>query len=128
MRDAVVLANCIYNLRDKTDDIIRAAFASYYRQCHLEANEVVKGSAFLTSVVSGHAWSDRLMRKVYFTGLKFSLIGLFRRGSTNSLQIGPKLTGYHWLRTTAQERFSHKKEGKKLKRKLIQSKKENIIS
>ncbi|KAF9999025.1 hypothetical protein BGZ80_004833 [Entomortierella chlamydospora] len=54
MKDAVVLANCIYNMRDKTGGSIRAAFASYYRQRHLEADELANNSAFHTSIMSGH--------------------------------------------------------------------------
>ncbi|KAF9347664.1 hypothetical protein BGX26_000866, partial [Mortierella sp. AD094] len=32
MKDAVVLANCIYSMRDISDKSIKTAFASYYRQ------------------------------------------------------------------------------------------------
>ncbi|KAF9344102.1 hypothetical protein BGX26_004807 [Mortierella sp. AD094] len=60
MKDAVVLANCIYNMRDKSDESIRAAFASYHEQRHLEADEIVNGSAFLTNVMSGHKEINRL--------------------------------------------------------------------
>ncbi|KAF9351034.1 hypothetical protein BGX26_010862 [Mortierella sp. AD094] len=55
MKDAVVLANCIYNMKDKTDESIKVAFARYYRQHHLEADEMIKGSAFLTNITSGHS-------------------------------------------------------------------------
>ncbi|KAF9996628.1 hypothetical protein BGZ79_009633 [Entomortierella chlamydospora] len=54
MKVAVVLVNCIYNMRDKSDKSVKAAFASYYRQRHHEAEEMVKGSAFLTNVMNGH--------------------------------------------------------------------------
>ncbi|KAF9997889.1 hypothetical protein BGZ79_008414, partial [Entomortierella chlamydospora] len=54
MKDAVVLANCIYNMRDKKSETISAAFASYYRQRHLEADELIKNSASHTNIMSGH--------------------------------------------------------------------------
>ncbi|KAF9164504.1 hypothetical protein BGX21_002102 [Mortierella sp. AD011] len=53
MKDAAVLANCIYNMKDNSDRSIKIAFASYYRQRYPEADETVKGSAFLTKVMSG---------------------------------------------------------------------------
>ncbi|KAF9999024.1 hypothetical protein BGZ79_007336 [Entomortierella chlamydospora] len=94
MKDAVVLANCIYNLRDKTDDSIRAAFASYYRQRHLEANEIAKGSAFLTNIMSGHTWSDRMLRKVFFASLNFLPEWVFQKEINRLLTNRPQI---NWL-------------------------------
>ncbi|KAF9355359.1 hypothetical protein BGX26_006675 [Mortierella sp. AD094] len=54
MKDAVVLANCIYNMRDKSDKSVKAAFTSYYRQRHLEAENVSMQSAIFTKVMFGH--------------------------------------------------------------------------
>ncbi|KAF9172291.1 hypothetical protein BGX20_005948 [Mortierella sp. AD010] len=64
MKDAVVLANCIYNMKDLSDDSIKIAFASYYRQRYPEAENITKISARSTKVMFGHTWSDRFVRKV----------------------------------------------------------------
>ncbi|KAG0015884.1 hypothetical protein BGZ80_009572 [Entomortierella chlamydospora] len=55
MKDAVVLANCIYNMRDESDKSINAAFNSYHRQRHREADEIIKGSNIMTKIMFGHA-------------------------------------------------------------------------
>ncbi|KAF9996625.1 hypothetical protein BGZ79_009630 [Entomortierella chlamydospora] len=54
MKDAVVLANCIYNMRDESDKSINAAFNSYHRQRHREADEIIKGSNIMTKIMFGH--------------------------------------------------------------------------
>ncbi|KAF9999984.1 hypothetical protein BGZ80_006449, partial [Entomortierella chlamydospora] len=64
IKDAVVLANCIYNMKDLSDESIKTAFASYYRQRNLEAVNITKTSAIHTKMMFGHKWSDRLVRKV----------------------------------------------------------------
>ncbi|KAF9355356.1 hypothetical protein BGX26_006672 [Mortierella sp. AD094] len=63
MKDAVVLANCLYNMRDKSDNSIKTAFANYYRQRYREAEDMAKSSAFVTRIMCGHKWTDRLLRK-----------------------------------------------------------------
>ncbi|KAF9351036.1 hypothetical protein BGX26_010864 [Mortierella sp. AD094] len=64
MKDAVVLANCIYNMRDNSDKSIKTAFASYYRQRYLEADTIIKSSSIYTKLMFGHTWVDRLLRKI----------------------------------------------------------------
>ncbi|KAG0009429.1 hypothetical protein BGZ80_002404 [Entomortierella chlamydospora] len=54
MRDAVVLANCLYNMSDKSDKSIKGAFANYYRQRYLDAEDKAKSSAISTRIMSGH--------------------------------------------------------------------------
>ncbi|KAG0005985.1 hypothetical protein BGZ79_010633, partial [Entomortierella chlamydospora] len=54
MKDAVVLANCIHNMRDMSDKSIKTAFASYYRQRYLEADNLTKNSAIFTKIMFGH--------------------------------------------------------------------------
>ncbi|KAF9168943.1 hypothetical protein BGX20_011003 [Mortierella sp. AD010] len=63
MVDAVVLANCLYNMKDKSDESIKRAFANYYRQQYLDSEEKVKSSGIFTRILYGHRWTDRLMRK-----------------------------------------------------------------
>ncbi|KAF9994970.1 hypothetical protein BGZ80_007637, partial [Entomortierella chlamydospora] len=62
-KDAVVLANCIYNMKDLSDKSTKDAFASYYRQRYPEAESVTKTSSVSTKVMFGHKRSDRLVRK-----------------------------------------------------------------
>ncbi|KAF9381928.1 hypothetical protein BGX21_001971 [Mortierella sp. AD011] len=57
MKDAVVLANCIYNMKDLSDESIKTAFSSYYRQRHPEAENMIKTSSTFTKVTGGHAMS-----------------------------------------------------------------------
>ncbi|KAF9360632.1 hypothetical protein BGX26_008470 [Mortierella sp. AD094] len=64
MKDAVVLANCLYNMRDKSDKSIKMAFTDYYRQRYLDAEDKVKSSAIFTRIMLGHKWTDRLLREV----------------------------------------------------------------
>ncbi|KAF9391209.1 hypothetical protein BGX21_011291 [Mortierella sp. AD011] len=94
IKDAVVLANCIYNMKDGSDKSIKAAFASYHKQRYPEAENVSVQSAIITKVMFGHK-------------------------PTMALQSGLKLIGYHWWRTAAQERFFRKKGGRM--RQLVQS-------
>ncbi|KAG0011807.1 hypothetical protein BGZ80_000412 [Entomortierella chlamydospora] len=54
MKDAVVLANCIYNMKDVSDKSVKTAFASYYRQRYPEAEGVTKTSSVFTKVMFGH--------------------------------------------------------------------------
>ncbi|KAF9355360.1 hypothetical protein BGX26_006676 [Mortierella sp. AD094] len=63
MKDAVVLANCLHSMRDKSDKSIKTAFANYYRQRYTEADNTTKNSAVSTRIMFGHKWSDRLLRK-----------------------------------------------------------------
>ncbi|KAG0021542.1 hypothetical protein BGZ80_002176 [Entomortierella chlamydospora] len=54
MKDAVVLVNCLYNMRDKSDKSVNTAFASYDRQRFLEAENTTKLSAIITKTLFGH--------------------------------------------------------------------------
>ncbi|KAF9172293.1 hypothetical protein BGX20_005950 [Mortierella sp. AD010] len=54
MKDAVVLANCIYNMKDLSDESIRTAFAGYYRQRYFEAVDKTKYSSTITKIMFGH--------------------------------------------------------------------------
>ncbi|KAF9169698.1 hypothetical protein BGX21_008376 [Mortierella sp. AD011] len=67
MLDAVVLANCLYNMDDKSDESIEKAFADYYRQRFFDAENKVNSSGIFTRILYGHRWTDRLMRKAMIT-------------------------------------------------------------
>ncbi|KAF9171659.1 hypothetical protein BGX20_007163, partial [Mortierella sp. AD010] len=54
MKDAVVLANCIYNMSDISNKSIETAFASYYRQRYAEAQTRLKSSTIYSNIMYGH--------------------------------------------------------------------------
>ncbi|KAF9165380.1 hypothetical protein BGX20_000620 [Mortierella sp. AD010] len=53
MRDATVLANCIYNMKDNSAKSIKTAFDGYYRQRYPEAEHQLENSAFMSKILSG---------------------------------------------------------------------------
>jgi hypothetical protein len=65
----VILANCLYDLEDKSVPSLKAAFQSYYDQRYPIAERVYQSSCVLSKVMSGHAWHDRLVRWVMTTVL-----------------------------------------------------------
>ncbi|KAF9157368.1 hypothetical protein BGX20_003981, partial [Mortierella sp. AD010] len=54
MKDAIVLANCIYNMKSISDKGVKDVFANYYRQRYPEAESMTKTSAIYTKVMYGH--------------------------------------------------------------------------
>ncbi|KAG0286956.1 hypothetical protein BGZ96_009050 [Linnemannia gamsii] len=64
MQDAVVLANCIYDLEDLKPESLTAAFESYKQQRHGEAKKQVTNSAVNAMVSSGQTFRDRVVRHV----------------------------------------------------------------
>ncbi|KAF9931104.1 hypothetical protein BGZ65_005053 [Modicella reniformis] len=62
MQDAVVLANCLYNMPDSRPSTITAAFQEYFRQRSDRAAMQVDRSRIWGKIMSGHTWSDRLAR------------------------------------------------------------------
>ncbi|KAF9355349.1 hypothetical protein BGX26_006665 [Mortierella sp. AD094] len=60
MEDAVVLANCLFNMRNKSDQGIKTAFASYYGQRYQKAEALTKSSAILTKIMFGHGSEQEL--------------------------------------------------------------------
>ncbi|KAF9959408.1 hypothetical protein BGZ65_000427, partial [Modicella reniformis] len=62
MHDAVVLANCIYNMKDVSQKSITAALKGYYKQRHHRLDAHFKRSRALTSVFGGKTWFQRATR------------------------------------------------------------------
>ncbi|KAF9198677.1 hypothetical protein BGZ49_000424 [Haplosporangium sp. Z 27] len=62
MKDAVVLANCLYGMKDRSSASIRSALDSYYKQRFPEAEAQLKNSANLSELMSGQRWHERLSR------------------------------------------------------------------
>ncbi|KAI1295208.1 hypothetical protein EDD11_007956 [Mortierella claussenii] len=64
MQDAVVLANCIYNMPDSKPASITAAFQEFHRQRYPRAFAAFKSSSAWTKIGFGKEWVDRIMRYI----------------------------------------------------------------
>jgi len=67
------LANCLYDLEDKSAKSVKVAFQSYYEQRYPMAEKVYMMSGVLSKVMSGRAWHDRLVRWLAMTILPQSV-------------------------------------------------------
>jgi len=65
MQDAVILANCLYDLKDNTQASVSEAFKSYRAQRWDHAREQYDNSKLLAKVVGGLSWSERLIRTIF---------------------------------------------------------------
>ncbi|KAF9365957.1 hypothetical protein BGX34_007316 [Mortierella sp. NVP85] len=91
MHDAVVLANCIYNMTDTTSEGITAAFKEYYDQRHPRLDAQIKRSQSLSALMGGETWYQRLSRHVALNYMpKFILESDFIR----SMEYRPQIA---WL-------------------------------
>ncbi|GJJ74067.1 hypothetical protein EMPS_06425 [Entomortierella parvispora] len=61
-QDAVILANCLYDVDGKSVSSLQAAFQSYYEQRFEKAKAIYKMSEVMSKVMSGLTWQDRLAR------------------------------------------------------------------
>ncbi|KAF8986348.1 hypothetical protein BGZ46_005533 [Entomortierella lignicola] len=66
IQDAVVLANCLFNLPDLTSESITAAFEDYYKQRHHRAAEQIDRSRENAKLMTGQTWIQKLVRHVVF--------------------------------------------------------------
>ncbi|KAG0353655.1 hypothetical protein BC939DRAFT_497687 [Gamsiella multidivaricata] len=64
MQDAVVLANCIYNMNDKTPESLTAAFKDYREQRFDRVSNQYKASKEMSKILSGQTWSERFFRYI----------------------------------------------------------------
>ncbi|KAG0005991.1 hypothetical protein BGZ80_002181 [Entomortierella chlamydospora] len=91
MRDAIVLANCIYNMKDYSTESVNAAFASYYRQRFPEADIQFKNSANMAKIMFGQKWSERTLRYVM---LNYTPYWLMQKKQNSDYAFRPQL---NWL-------------------------------
>ncbi|KAF9111272.1 hypothetical protein BGX27_005164 [Mortierella sp. AM989] len=64
MQDSVVLANCLFNLKDSTSESITAAFEEYYNQRYHRAGKDIEQSKAMTKITAGQTWIERTIRYV----------------------------------------------------------------
>ncbi|KAG0046664.1 hypothetical protein BGZ83_008193 [Gryganskiella cystojenkinii] len=74
LQDAVILANCLYDLKDNTQKSITAAFQSYYDQRYIHAKQQYDNSKMVAKVVGGLNWSEKIMRAIFLNYLPKSVI------------------------------------------------------
>ncbi|KAG0368960.1 hypothetical protein BC939DRAFT_503881 [Gamsiella multidivaricata] len=66
MQDAVVLANCIYEMGEATPQNITAAFREYYAERHAPVKRMMNKSAIMAAIQYGQTWKERVIRHVIF--------------------------------------------------------------
>ncbi|KAF9900794.1 hypothetical protein BX616_002500, partial [Lobosporangium transversale] len=64
IEDAVIIANCIANMTDKTQKSVDEAFKSYYRQRYHPSQKSYQRSSIWHRVNYGQFWMDRLLRQI----------------------------------------------------------------
>ncbi|KAF9203229.1 hypothetical protein BGZ49_006649, partial [Haplosporangium sp. Z 27] len=61
--DAIVLANCIYFMKDSSEKSIRLVFEDYYRQRYHHAEDAFNYSSLNAKILNGQKLSERVLRK-----------------------------------------------------------------
>ncbi|KAF9100049.1 hypothetical protein BGX27_000493 [Mortierella sp. AM989] len=74
MQDAVVLANGLYRLVDKSSAGITAVFEDYYRLHHPDAEQRIKNGEHTTELMSGKSWTYQFIRYAYFNFMPYWLL------------------------------------------------------
>ncbi|KAF9354931.1 hypothetical protein BGX34_010753 [Mortierella sp. NVP85] len=64
MQDAIVLANCLYNMTDMDSHGVDDAFKEYYRQRYPHAEVQFARSNAMSKMLSGQTWMERVVRNV----------------------------------------------------------------
>ncbi|KAF8958830.1 hypothetical protein BGZ46_001881, partial [Entomortierella lignicola] len=60
--DAIVLANCLYFMKEPSEKNIDSAFASYYKQRYHYAEDIFNSSNFTAKILNGQKRSERFLR------------------------------------------------------------------
>ncbi|KAF9114063.1 hypothetical protein BGX27_000194 [Mortierella sp. AM989] len=76
LQDSVVLANCLYEMKDASSESITSAFEKYYEQRYRHAQARFDRSHMLSKVLLGQKFIERMMRQVMF---KYMPIWMLRR-------------------------------------------------
>ncbi|KAF9203228.1 hypothetical protein BGZ49_006648 [Haplosporangium sp. Z 27] len=62
--DAVVLANCLYFMKDTSATSITSAFDEYYRQRYHHTVDEFNGSSFFSKILNGQKRSEKVLRNI----------------------------------------------------------------
>ncbi|KAG0053781.1 hypothetical protein BGZ83_000416 [Gryganskiella cystojenkinii] len=74
LQDAVILANCLYDLKDNSQTSITDAFQSYYNQRYKHAKAHYESSKLYMKLIGGSTWADRLTRSIVLEYLPESIL------------------------------------------------------
>ncbi|KAF9193304.1 hypothetical protein BGZ50_007564 [Haplosporangium sp. Z 11] len=66
MQDAVILANCIYDMEEPTLENIKATFKAYKDHRYQEAKQQFENSKLVAKLMTGQNWSEKILRKIVF--------------------------------------------------------------
>ncbi|KAI8359718.1 hypothetical protein B0O80DRAFT_495220 [Mortierella sp. GBAus27b] len=66
MQDAVIVANCLYDLKSKSQRHIEAALQDYKEQRYAHAKKQVHISSMVGRVLYGQTWFERFIRRAVF--------------------------------------------------------------
>ncbi|KAF9171844.1 hypothetical protein BGX21_006472 [Mortierella sp. AD011] len=91
MHDAVILTNCIYEMKDVSAESIKAAFQSYYDQRFAYSNEQFKSSSAMSRTMFGQTPSARFLRNII---LNYLPAWLQRKDFAKTLSYRPQIS---WL-------------------------------
>ncbi|KAF9082625.1 hypothetical protein BGX27_004443, partial [Mortierella sp. AM989] len=90
-QDSVILANCLYEMKDASSESITSAFEKYYVQRYHRVQAQFDRSHLLSKILSGQKLIERVMRHVTF---KYVPRWLFRRDTIKSWEYCPTIA---WL-------------------------------
>ncbi|KAG0262153.1 hypothetical protein BG011_000273 [Mortierella polycephala] len=66
MQDAVILANCLYDLVDASSKSITTVFQDYYDQRYPLAKHMLENSRIMSKAQVGQSWWERALRYAFF--------------------------------------------------------------
>ncbi|KAF9426333.1 hypothetical protein BGZ76_002811, partial [Entomortierella beljakovae] len=66
LQDAVILANCLYEVKSFTEENIESALSDYKSQRYKHAKFQVENSAIIGKILYGQTFVERMLRKVVF--------------------------------------------------------------
>ncbi|KAF8985104.1 hypothetical protein BGZ46_005889 [Entomortierella lignicola] len=89
MQDAVIVANCIYELRSSSHKNIVAALNDYKSQRYVHAKKQVQISSMVGKILYGQTWFEKFMRKAIFNWLPRSFE---ERSFMKSIEYRPQAT------------------------------------
>ena len=73
MQDAVILANCLYDLKSNSQEDVTAAFQDYYGQRYPQTKLAYDASMVRAKLMTGQRWHEKLVRHAIFNYLPNSV-------------------------------------------------------
>ncbi|KAF9436496.1 hypothetical protein BGZ76_003751 [Entomortierella beljakovae] len=91
LHDAVVLANCLYALKENNEQAIHEAFSDYYDQRYIYAEYAYQMSADMSIILNGQKFWQKVLRKVALNYIPIWMLDYF------SLKISSHRPQIAWL-------------------------------